>query len=116
MSVCQLSDVNVSHTQAAHTALARSLQFEWGHLQRVIHDCADHFTGFLIICYTPPYWEALLSMNRIYLLSLLDFRAVRCHYKLQYPSLGIMIYLGIDTCMDCKMLVIGLLVHILTHF
>ena len=38
-----LSDVATSQPQAAHAALARSLQFEWCHLQRVIPDCANFF-------------------------------------------------------------------------
>ena len=42
--VQRLSDVATSQPQAAHAALARSLQFEWYHLQRVIPDSANFFT------------------------------------------------------------------------
>ena len=42
--VQHLSNVAISQPQAAHAALARSLQFEWCHLQRVIPDCATLFT------------------------------------------------------------------------
>ena len=42
--VQRLSDVATSQPQAAHAALARSLQFEWCHLQRVIPDSANFFT------------------------------------------------------------------------
>ena len=38
--VRKLSDVADSQPQAAHAALARSLQFEWCHLQRVMPDIA----------------------------------------------------------------------------
>ena len=39
----KLSDVADSQPQAAHAALARSLQFEWCHLQRVMPDIAGFF-------------------------------------------------------------------------
>ena len=42
--VQRLSDVATSQPQAAHAALARSLQTEWCHLQRVISDSANFFT------------------------------------------------------------------------
>ena len=42
--VQRLSDVATLQPQAAHAALARSLQFEWCHLQRVIPDSGNFFT------------------------------------------------------------------------
>ena len=41
--VQRLSDVATSQPQVAHGALARSLQFEWCHLQRVIPDSGNFF-------------------------------------------------------------------------
>ena len=50
-----LSDVAISQLQAAHAALARSLQFEWCHLQRVLPDCATLFTPLQVTLYTQFY-------------------------------------------------------------
>ena len=42
-----LSDVAISEPQASFAALARSLQFEWNHIQRVIPECGALFAPLL---------------------------------------------------------------------
>ena len=56
----QLSDVAEKQPQAAHAALARSLQFEWCHLQWVIPDCANHFVPLRNVL-NDSFYPALLG-------------------------------------------------------
>jgi len=39
----QLSDVTIAEPQASFAALARSLQFKWNHIQRVVPECESLF-------------------------------------------------------------------------
>ena len=58
--VRKLSDFADSQPQTAHAALARSLQFEWCHLQRVIPDIADFF-ALLCMVLNDLFYPTLLG-------------------------------------------------------
>ena len=65
--------LSISQPQAAHTALARSLQFEWCHLQRVIPDYATLFTSLRVVLRTqfyPALFDGPVSEHEIRLFAL----------------------------------------------
>ena len=71
--VQRLSDVATLQPQAAHAALARSLQFEWYHLQRVIPDSGNFFTplrGALNDVFYPVLLGGSVSEHKVRLFGL----------------------------------------------
>ena len=68
-----LSDVAISEPQASFAALARSLQFEWNHIQRVIPECGTLFAPLLHAInsiFYPSLFGGTVSENEIALFSL----------------------------------------------
>ena len=68
-----LSDVAISESQASFAALARSLQFEWNHIQRVIPECGTLFAPLLHAInsiFYPSLFGGTVSENEIALFSL----------------------------------------------
>ena len=68
-----LSNVAIGEPQASLTALARSLQFEWNHIQRVIPECGTLFVPLqhaINSTFYPSLFGGSVSENKIALLSL----------------------------------------------
>ena len=51
-----------SQPQAAYVALSKSLQFEWTYLQRVLPDCANHFSPLRDII-NESFWTSLFGCS-----------------------------------------------------
>jgi len=56
----ELSDVNIVKPQALFAALARSLQFEWNHIHRVVLECGSLF-AFLHHTINSIFYPALFG-------------------------------------------------------
>ena len=63
-----LSDVAIGELQASFVALARSLQFEWNHIQRVIPECGTLFAPLqhaINSIFYPSLFGGAVSENEI---------------------------------------------------
>ena len=68
-----LSDVAIGEPQASFAALARSLQFEWNHIQQVIPECGTLFASLqhaINSIFYPSLFGGTVSENEIALFSL----------------------------------------------